>query len=281
MKKAILFGAGPTGRRKYEILKKSYNIVAFFDNDKEKEGRHIEGIEIFLPSLKKTKELEVEFIIITSVSGALLIKNQLLEMGFNDEMIIELQDGPDTFTPFINHLAQMYKENGVEGAVAELGVYRGNTAKKINGAFDDRKLYLFDTFEGFAEEDVNKEKMEGLSEAKRGWFEDTSVELVLSKMPHPENAIIYKGYFPDTVKDGLDDTFCMVRLDMDLYEPTVAALDFFTPKMTKGGCIILHDYFGNHYKGIKKAVTEYMDKNKDLGLHLFPLSDISVAIIGF
>jgi O-methyltransferase len=41
-------------------------------------------------------------------------------------------------------------ENNVIGEVAELGVYRGDFASIINALFPDRKLYLFDTFRGFA-----------------------------------------------------------------------------------------------------------------------------------
>ena len=40
----------------------------------------------------------------------------------------------------------------VPGAAAELGVYRGFFARCINHLLPDRKLYLFDSFEGFAPE---------------------------------------------------------------------------------------------------------------------------------
>ena len=41
---------------------------------------------------------------------------------------------------------------GVPGAAAELGVYRGFFARCINQLLPERKLYLFDSFEGFAEQ---------------------------------------------------------------------------------------------------------------------------------
>jgi O-methyltransferase len=47
--------------------------------------------------------------------------------------------------------------NNIEGNVAELGVFRGDFAKFINISFPDRKLYLFDTFEGFDEKDIEAE----------------------------------------------------------------------------------------------------------------------------
>jgi O-methyltransferase len=48
--------------------------------------------------------------------------------------------------------------NNVKGNVAELGVFRGDFAKHINVAFPDRKLYLFDTFDGFNEKDILAEE---------------------------------------------------------------------------------------------------------------------------
>src|SRR6187402_3528402 len=51
----------------------------------------------------------------------------------------------------------IYREN-IPGDTAEVGVYRGEFALKINAAFPDRKLYLFDTFEGFHDEDKSFDK---------------------------------------------------------------------------------------------------------------------------
>jgi O-methyltransferase len=88
-------------------------------------------------------------------------------------------------------IANEIYEKKIDGSVAELGVYRGNFAKIINEAFPDRKLYLFDTFEGFDERDVNVELKNNYSTGKQD-FSNTSVELVLNKMKHKENCIV--GY---------------------------------------------------------------------------------------
>jgi len=59
---------------------------------------------------------------------------------------------------------EIYEKN-VNGSVAELGVYRGDFAKYINEVFFDRKLYLFDTFSGFAESDLLVEQQNNLSQS--------------------------------------------------------------------------------------------------------------------
>ena len=70
---------------------------------------------------------------------------------------------------------------------------------------------------GFDNRDIEFE--EGYSEnATRGdYFKETSVELVKSKMVHLDSVIIKKGYVPDTL-NGIEDKFCFVNLDMDLYK---------------------------------------------------------------
>jgi O-methyltransferase len=136
--------------------------------------------------------------------------------------------------------ANEIKTNNIKGNVAELGVYKGEFAKRINQLFPDRKLYLFDTFKGFDEKDVQTEKQESFSGGEQD-FSDTSVEFVLSKMKFRDNCIIKKGYFPESAAD-IDDKFCFVSIDADLYKPILAGLQFFYPKIENKGYIFVNDF---------------------------------------
>ena len=71
--------------------------------------------------------------------------------------------------------------NAVPGAVAELGVYRGEFARLINRAFPRRKLYLFDTFEGFDESDLKEDRASNLSAPPSREFKNTSVAATTTK----------------------------------------------------------------------------------------------------
>lgn len=148
---------------------------------------------------------------------------------------------------------------GIEGSAAELGVYQGEFAERINHFLPDRKLYLFDTFEGFSERDAEVDRDRKFSGASFD-FSGTSVELVLSKMEHPENCVIRKGWFPDTA-EGVDDKFCLVSIDADLYQPILAGLEFFYPRLSHGGAIMVHDFNNEGYSGARQAVKEFCDKN--------------------
>ena len=156
----------------------------------------------------------------------------------------------------------------VVGNVAELGVYNGDFAKYINSFFQDRKLYLFDTFEGFDNKDTEKDVKYGYSSGKQD-FSETSAELVLNKMPFKDNIIIKKGWFPESAKD-INDIFCFVNIDADLYEPIYNGLNFFYPRLSKGGYIFVHDFNNAAYKGAREAVIKFCDET---GIPYFPLTD--------
>ena len=151
------------------------------------------------------------------------------------------------------------KRNNVDGNLAELGVYKGDFAKRLNQLFPDKKLYLFDTFEGFNVKDIDTEKQKSFSSGEQD-FSDTSIDLVLSKMKYRDNCIVKKGFFPQSAI-GVVDKFCFVSIDADLYEPILAGLKFFYPKLENKGYIFVHDFNNDLYKGARKAVIEFCNEN--------------------
>jgi O-methyltransferase len=161
------------------------------------------------------------------------------------------------------------------GAIAELGVYKGEFAAVLNRLFPERKLYLFDTFEGFSENDLADGEEKKHSVASVGEFQDTNVELVMSRMARPENVIVRKGYFPETA-EGLEETFALVSLDVDLRKPIVAGLQYFWPRLSPGGSIFIHDYNNRRYKGVKSAVDDFVDAT---GAPLVQLPDLAGTAI--
>ncbi len=166
---------------------------------------------------------------------------------------------------WLKKYAESVYENGISGAVAEAGVNRGDFAEYINKYFYDRQLYLFDTFSGFDERDLEIERKLGddafLSNSFNSdeCFKMGSEDMVIKRMPHPSNCVIRKGYFPETA-DGLEMEFCFVNLDMDLYEPILEGLRFFYPRMVNGGAILVHDYINERLPGVARAVHEYEEE---------------------
>lgn len=162
--------------------------------------------------------------------------------------------------------ALQIKEKFINGACAELGVYRGDQSSIINRLFPEKTLYLFDTFEGFCQSDIEFE-FERFSESNSTDFSDTSMDMVLSKLLFPDRCIIKKGFFPDTAK-GLEVNFCFVSLDVDLYAPTLAGLEYFYPRLEKGGAIFVHDYNNVRFKGVKHAVDEFINVHNCISIQI-------------
>ena len=152
----------------------------------------------------------------------------------------------------IEHIKKME----IEGVFAELGVYKGITAKVIHFMDTNRRFYLFDTFDGFDPRDL-KNEFQNESKFDPSNFSDTDITQVRDYISGNDNIIFREGYFPDTVRDLGKERFALVHLDADLYTPTLEALKFFYPRMSPGGVIIIHDY--NHtWDGITKAVNLFV-----------------------
>ena len=164
------------------------------------------------------------------------------------------------------------RERSVPGSIAELGVYKGEFSSFLASQLPDRRIYLFDTFEGFSRSDLETKEVNGDEKV----FRDTSVQNVMAVMPDRNNVIVRKGWFPETAR-GIDDTFCFVSLDADLYKPILAGLEFFYPRLERGGYIFVHDFESATYPGCKQAVMEFC---RERGVGFVPILDrCSSAVI--
>lgn len=135
------------------------------------------------------------------------------------------------------------------GHVAEVGTYRGGSARLIGEYKGNRPLHLFDTFEGLPKTSaIDNSKF---SEGKFG----SNVEAVRRYLSGIEGVNLYKGLFPQTAEPIRDKRFSFVHLDADIYQSTKDALEFFYPRMVKGGIIISHDY--RNSRGVAKAFDDF------------------------
>lgn len=151
-------------------------------------------------------------------------------------------------------------ETKIPGAFAELGVYKGNSAKLLHELAPDKILYLFDTFKGFDKGDVAADPKTKIHSRH---FLDTSLEEV-KRFIGSSKVQYCPGYFAETASFvPAGETFALVHLDADLYQPTLEGLKFFYPKLSPGGCMIIHDYFSGAWPGVKKAVDEFLENKPE------------------
>lgn len=165
------------------------------------------------------------------------------------------------------------KKNNIQGSFAELGVYKGDTAEILHAMDPLRKFHLFDTFEGFKQRDLDNETGKAATYSTHN-FADTSVERVQNRLKS-DNFIFHKGYFPDTTSDLQETNYALVNMDVDLFNPTKAGLEYFFPRLSKGGVIIIHDY-NPDWPGIMKAVDEFSDS---VETPIVPLTDTDNSVM--
>lgn len=279
MQNAIIFGAGGTGRKVLEAVNNKYSIKAFLDNDKTKWGEIIQGIEVHNP--EDIRNMEYDVVLLGTLMGYEELRLQLDALGVDQRCIIGgyVDFSVQARIVFLKRYAEEAYRKNISGCVAEAGVFRGEFSKEINYYFPDRRCYLFDTFDGFAENDIKLEKKESLIVAN--YMKGLNEKEVYEKMPHKELVTIKKGYFPETTVDVDEQLFCFVNLDMDLYAPTLAGLRYFYPRMAKGGVILIHDFFSDAYPNLKDAIYDY-EKENNIFLAKMPIGDdISIAIIKY
>lgn len=262
-----------------ELLDKC-GVVAFCDKSKDLHGKKYLGKDVISP--EKLSGWDFDKIYITSLPYVEPIYRSLTDdIGIPEDKVVRshIDFMRCARERFVYNMAAIAEKVGKVYDVAEGGVFKGDFSTVINAAFPKSRLYLFDTFSGFDERDLASDKnyLDAVKVRKDRYkaLADTSVELVMSKLSHPENVTVKKGYFPESA-EGVDGEFIFVNLDFDLYAPTKAGLEFFYPKMVKGGAILVHDYFNRSFEA-KKAVDEFCARNN---LYPMPIGDIlSVAII--
>lgn len=150
------------------------------------------------------------------------------------------------------------------GDIAEVGVYKGGTAKLFSCLMEcfDKKLHLFDTFEGMPE--VRKD----LDTHDKGDFHDTSLAKVKENVGEYKNVLYYKGLFPKTATPIKDKTFCLVHIDVDIYQSVKDCCEFFYNRIEKNGVMIFDDYGFPSCPGARKAVDEYFQNKPEYLFYL-------------
>lgn len=164
---------------------------------------------------------------------------------------------------------------GVDGAVAECGCMRGLSTFiiasylwMVDEKFDGTGMHVIDSFEGLSEptsedykgsaEETERTKemmVKGAFSASIDW-----VKLVTKDYP---NIAFHKGWIPEVFIELPELQYKFVHLDVDLYAPTLASLNYFYPRLHPKGIMVCDDVM---WPGARRAMEEFADKhNPDIG----------------
>jgi O-methyltransferase len=158
------------------------------------------------------------------------------------------------------------------GDFCEIGCYRGYTTVFLNRHLDaiapEKRYWAVDTFGGFVASDVSHEQqtrgknsredrraLDKFTINSRAWFEATLRQNGITRVSTCA-AAVQDFEFP------ADARFCFVLLDVDLYLPSVAALEKIWPRVVPGGLVVVDDCQADHvYDGSRQAVEEFCGRN--------------------
>lgn len=281
-KKIILFGAAGSGKMALlNLIQKGIKKknLSFSDNNPEKWNKEIMGVKVI--SLDKLKKQPKNVCILISSTVYKEIILQLRKLGFkNFHYIQNLLLMNYLYLKYDDYFMQIMKKVGslclmgldekytlyssmkavsqLQGDIAEVGVYKGGSAKILCELKANKKIYLFDTFEGLPGKVIKKEDL-----VKQNWLNDVILDEVKANLKKYPKVYFYKGIFPETSKPVKDKRFSLVHLDADIYQATLEGLKFFWPRMVKGGRIICHDYNQEDCPGVKRAVCKYFKNNPE------------------
>lgn len=174
--------------------------------------------------------------------------------------------------------------NNITGDFVECGVWKGGVILGIMeylyyNNMTDRKVWLYDTFQGLTEPKEDDYGIHNMNsdETKRYWLnnklddtrnnwclstlDEVKTNLSNSKFPK-ENVIYVVGDICETLKqkENIPDEISLLRLDTDWYDSTKMEMEVLYPKLVSKGVLIVDDY--NYWNGSRKAVNEVINPSR-------------------
>lgn len=169
---------------------------------------------------------------------------------------------------FIKNLKLCNNFKNIKGSIIECGVWRGGMIAAMAELLgNDRKYYLFDSFEGLPEaQEIDGEAAKKWQENKEdpGYFDNCKAEICFAKeamkLAGITNYQPIQGWFSETLpKFNVNEEIAILRLDGDWYESIIQCLNYLYPAVAKGGLIILDDYYV--WDGCSRAVHNYLSSH--------------------
>jgi hypothetical protein len=184
---------------------------------------------------------------------------------------------------FLAHYELYQQVVNLPGDIVELGVYRGaslmawaNFLEIRNMGDRHKKVVGFDNFQGFGsfdekdgKEDPNVGKVaqgfnscdfeEQLRDAIHIFDEDRFI-------PYKPRIHLVKGNIEQTIPQYIYDNpgmrIALLHFDVDLYKPTITALEHLWPLVVPGGVVAFDEYGIPPWEGESRAVDEYFSDKK-------------------
>jgi O-methyltransferase len=156
----------------------------------------------------------------------------------------------------------------LNGDFVECGVNTGILSLAICNYLEfnklDKKIYLFDTYNGIPVEKINLEekKLGRLQESNSLYFD--CYEIAKSNFSKFPNAILVKGTVPESLSQVSIQNVSYLHIDMNSATAELAALQFFWEKLSCGAAVLFDDYGWKNFQPQREALNKFAESKKSL-----------------
>ena len=167
----------------------------------------------------------------------------------------------------LRRLTSRVLEDRVPGDFIETGVWRGGACiymRALLMAYDvtDRRVWVANSFAGLPPPNPERYPANSGSNLHKIGLIAVSLEEVKRNFTKynmlDEQVVFLNGWFRDTLPHAPIEKLAILRLDGDMYESTIQALDSLYPKLSPGGFVIIDDYI---LIPCRKAVDDFRARN--------------------
>lgn len=164
----------------------------------------------------------------------------------------------------LEKLARDVIGKGVPGDMVETGVWRGGCTILMKAVIEargeaTRNVWCCDSFEGLPPPNETDQELSDMADFSQCDFLAVSKEQVEANFRRfgllDDRVKFLKGWFSDTLPTAPIGKIALLRMDGDLYESTMDALNNLYDKVSDGGYIIIDDYYS--WTGCRTAVDEF------------------------
>ena len=166
-------------------------------------------------------------------------------------------------------LAESVIRNRIPGDLIETGVWRGGACILMRAILNahgvtDRRVWVADSFQGVPPPDSKNYPAD--EDSTYHTFEELSVSFEMVRRNFEryglldDQVVFLKGWFKDTLPSAPIDRLALLRLDGDLYESTIIALNTLYDKLSPGGYVIVDDY--HVVSGCRNAIGDFLSSRK-------------------
>lgn len=161
-------------------------------------------------------------------------------------------------------LAERVLFDGIPGDFIETGVWRGGACIYLRAILEaygvkDRSVWAADSFEGLPPPDAEAYPADAGDTFHTYRELAVSIEMVKRNFARygllDDQVIFLKGWFRDTLPDSQTGPLAILRMDGDMYESTMDALNHLYDRVSAGGYVIVDDY--RVVDGCRQAVDDF------------------------